>query len=104
MGMFDWAGTGLKIGGTIATLLGQPEIGIPMTMAGGAAKGGSSGGMGGALKGGATSGVQSAFQQAIPGLGNWLKGTPATGPMTGLGPTGNPFTIPGKPASSFGGS
>ena len=56
----------MKVGGMAANLLGQPEIGIPLSIAGGAVGGaGGGGGMGGALKGGLTSAATSAIGAGV---------------------------------------
>lgn len=53
-----------QLGGSIANLAGQPEIGIPLSVAGGAASG-SSGGWGGAAMGAGTAGVKAALPSII---------------------------------------
>ena len=98
----------MKIGGMAATALGQPEIGIPLSIAGGAVGGaGGGGGITGALGGGLKSGVGQAVSY---GMGS--KGYDVPGGDGGLFNTaggaasGGGYTVPAKAAggSMFGGS
>ena len=116
----------MKVGGVAATALGQPEIGIPLSI-GGSALGGASGGGGmvGALKGG----VKSGLGQATGGMFDWLNGPAGGGPIdltsagltvpgdradaidmggmfntTGGTSAGGGYTIPASPKGLFGGS
>lgn len=104
-GIAGYGGTALKLGGTIADLFGQPEIGIPMQAAGGALSGGSGGGgVTGALTGAVKSAGPAAATTGIGAMGDFLK-SPINDPMEGFSSTGNAYTIPGmrtSPLSTFG--
>ena len=98
-----FAGPLLKMGGTVATMAGQPEFGIPMSIAGGAASGmgksptGAGGGFGGAVQG--AGGV--ALKDLIAGK----MGMPGTASKDAVSSQGSPMTIPGTPGTgAFGGS
>ena len=117
-----------KLGGAAATVLGHPEIGVPLSIAGGAVGGGGKGGVKGAVVEGGKEGLMQAVSggfgsAATPskeivssggkaltqpgkeatGLFKMFGGgvTPAT---TGYSSSGSPFTIPAKPATGWFGS
>jgi hypothetical protein len=114
MAWTDILGTIMKLGGTGANLLGQPEIGIPLSVGGGVVSG-SKDGMAGAL----TSGAKSVVGQGLSlGMGAGLDAlkTPVndsiditskglTVPGRRLDPVdlGN-MTAPASPKALFGGS
>ena len=104
----------LSLGGTAATMLGQPEIGIPLQMAGGAV-GGSGGGIGGMVKGAGMAGGKAALNAGVGGALDWMK-SPVNDPidMASKGLTipggrtspmdlGN-LTVPASPKALLGGS
>lgn len=105
----------LKVGGMVATMLGQPEIGIPMSIAGGVASGADQGGLKGALGGAVKSGIGEA---ATYGLGTGLdmlkspindpidiasKGLTVPGQRLNSIDLGN-LTVPASPKALAGGS
>ena len=68
MGWTDILGTIMKLGGTAANMMGQPEFGVPLSVGGGMA-GGAKGGVTGAL----TEGAKSAVGQGLSmGMGAGL--------------------------------
>jgi hypothetical protein len=95
------AGTLAQIGGTAATLMGQPEIGIPLSIGGSGLKGGSRGGITGALTG---VGTASAATLAPEGVNKMIEGfkTPVdTGSFTAYSASGSPMTVPGVRPNSI---
>lgn len=104
MAIFDTLGKLAQIGGMVASVAGAPMVGVPLSIAGGAASGGSQGGLKGAALG---AGVAGASQAASGGIGKAMEGlkTPVdTGAMTGYSEAGAPYTIPGarkNPIKSF---
>ena len=64
----------MKLGGTAATMLGQPEIGIPLSVAGGAVGGyGSGGGLSGAAMGAGKSAIGQGMSAEMGSGLDWLK-------------------------------
>ena len=104
----------LSLGGTVADMLGQPEIGIPLQMAGGAV-GGSGRGVGGMAKGAGMAGAKAGLSMGAGSALDWLK-SPINDPIDmaskGLTIPGrrlNPIdlgnlTVPASPKALFGGS
>lgn len=98
-GPFSWIGQGLQLVGSVANMAGQPYIGIPASVAGGAMKGGAEGGLTGALKQGGTT---AAFQGLGQGLSALL--APAEAGATtvpgvsypSVSSAGAPITVPGS--------
>jgi hypothetical protein len=101
----------MKLGGMAATFLGQPEIGVPLTIGGSALGGGTKGGWKGALMEGGKSGAMAGLSG---GLGAF--NTPVNDPISlaskGLtipGGRTNPLdlgnmTVPASPKAFAGGS
>lgn len=81
----------MKIGGMAADLLGFPEVGVPLSIAGGAVGGSSNGGgISGALKGGVMSGIGEAASAGMGSAFDFMK-SPIDDPIS----TGG-LTIPGR--------
>lgn len=85
-----YVGPVVKLGGTVATLAGHPEIGIPLRIAGGAASG-SSGGFKGAAIGGGIEGIKAALPSII--------GNQSTPTKEGASEAKIPPAAPGKEAT-----
>ena len=92
-GIAGLGGTVMQLGGTAANLLGQPEIGIPLTIGGSALSGGATGGITGAAMGAGKSAVGAGL---TAGLGSIL---PTSGSAPGASPdapllTGSKLSAP----------
>lgn len=95
MALFDILGKLAQVGGAVATAAGAPMVGVPMSIAGGAASGGSQGGLKGAAMG---AGIAGAGQAASGGIAKAVEGLKAPvdmGEMGGYSAKGAPYTIPG---------
>ena len=114
MAWTDILSTIMKLGGTAANMMGQPEFGVPLSVGGGVV-GGSKEGMAGALKGGAKSAVGQGLSMGM-GAGLDALKTPINDPIDltsqGLSVPGqrlNPIdtgnvTVPASPKAFMGGS